>query len=116
MDEVDDSTGWTQQIRCGTHKMQQFLKHWWQLKVVYTAWRQNREISNEWDVVWMKFAAEELEMKNNKKQKHKWKHVDVLPSYEDVLGIGETECIKNGLTGAVLEEDAELLCTQKEKV
>jgi hypothetical protein len=34
----------------------------------------------------------------------------------DVLGIGETECIKNGLTGAVLEEDAELLCTQKEEV
>jgi hypothetical protein len=117
MDEVDDSIGRTQHKRCGTHKThQQFLKHWWQHKAVYKARRENREISKEWDAAWMKFAAEELEMKNNKKQKHKQKHVDVLPSYEDVLGIGETECIKIGSTGAVLEEDAELLCTQKEEV
>jgi hypothetical protein len=116
MDEVDDSTGRKQRKKRGTHKTQQFLKHWWQLKAVYAARRQNREISTDWDVAWMKFAVEELESKNNKKQKHKQKHVDVLPSYEDVLGIGGNECIKTGSLGAVLEEDAELLCIQREEV
>jgi hypothetical protein len=116
MDEVDDSTGRTQRKRCGTHKTQQFLKHWWQLKAVYAARRQNREISKDWDAAWMKFAAEELEMKNNKKHKRKRDHVNVLPKYEDVLGIGETEVIKNGSTGAVLEEETELLCVQREEV
>jgi hypothetical protein len=76
----------------------------------------NREISKDWDAAWMKFAAEELEMKNNKKHKRKRDHVDVLPKYEDVLGIGETEGIKNGLTGAVLEEETELLCVQRDEV
>jgi hypothetical protein len=76
-DEVDNSTGRTQHPRCGTHKTQLLLKHWWQLKAVYKAWQENRVISKEWDAAWMKFAAGELEMKNNKKGKRKQKHVDV---------------------------------------
>jgi hypothetical protein len=41
-----------------------------------------------------------------------------LPTFEDVLGIGEEECTEYESSGAVLEEDEDLLavCTQDAEV
>lgn len=57
-------------------------------------------------------------MKNKKKEGQKRKLNDVLPTFEDVLGIGEEECTEYESSGAVLEEDEDLLavCTQDAEV
>jgi hypothetical protein len=110
--EVDDAdtTSTTQRKRCGKHKTLCYLKHWWQLRGIVKTRRLNRHISGKWDEAWKMFACEELEIKKNKRGNRKRSIKDVLPTFEDVLGVGESEGdYKSGLD---IEEDLDLFCTQ----
>jgi hypothetical protein len=57
--------------------------------------RENKEISEAWDNAWMAFAIEELESKKEKKNEKKRKIKDVLPKFEDVLGVGDDTAISS---------------------
>jgi hypothetical protein len=107
--EIDaDTTSTAQRKKCGQHKMLSLLKHWWQLKVVVKSRRQNRGISEKWDEAWKIFAGDELELK--KVRKGVGRERDVLPIFEDVLGIGDSE--GDYTSGLEIEEDFSLFITQ----
>jgi hypothetical protein len=90
------------------------LKHWWQLKTLVKARRLNRDISEKWDEAWKLFACEELELKKNKKGVRKRSIRDVLPTFEDVLSVGESE--GDYTSGLEIDEDLDLFVTQKSDV
>jgi hypothetical protein len=98
----------TQRKKCGKHKTLAYLKHWWQLRSLVEARRNNREISQGWDEALKFFAGEELEYKKTKRVRRKRTIKDVLPSFEDVLGVGE----KEGTYGQAVEDDLQQFCTQ----
>jgi hypothetical protein len=105
-----DTTSTAQRKKCGQHKTLSFLKHWWQLKVVVKSRRQNRGISEKWDEAWQIFAGDELKIKKNKKGGRKRTIRDVLPTFEDVLGIGDSE--GDYTSGLEIEDDFGLFITQ----
>jgi hypothetical protein len=110
-----DTTSTAQRKKCGQHKTLQFLKHWWQLKVVVKSRRLNSGISQKLDEAWRIFAGEELQLKKNKNRGRKRTIQDVLPTFEDVLGIGESEGDYTS-GGLEIEDDLELFVTQTSDV
>jgi hypothetical protein len=98
----------SQRKKCGKHKTLAYLKHWWQLRSLVEARRNNREISQGWDEALKSFACEDLENKKTKRVRCKRTIKDVLPSFEDVLGVGEQE----GTYGLSTEDDLQQFCTQ----
>jgi hypothetical protein len=111
-DTVTTST--SQHKKSGQHKTLRFLKHWWQLKTIVKARRQKRDISKIWDEAWKLFACEELELKKNKKRGRKRTIRDVLPTFEDVLGVGKSE--GDYTSGLEIDEDLDLFVTQTSDV
>jgi hypothetical protein len=85
-----------------------YLKHCWQLRSAVEARRNNQEISQGWDEALKSFACEDLEYKKTKRVRRKRTIKDVLPSFEDVLGVGEQE----GTYGLSAEDDLQQFCTQ----
>jgi hypothetical protein len=79
----------------GRHKTVTYFPHWRQLFGLVKKKRENREISEAWDNAWMAFAIEELESKKEKKNEKKRKIKDVLPKFEDVLGVGDDTAISS---------------------
>jgi hypothetical protein len=79
----------------GQHKTVTYLPHWRQLFGLVKTKRENRGISDGWDNAWMAFAIEELECKKEKKCTKKRKIKDVLPKFEDVLGVGDNTAISS---------------------
>jgi hypothetical protein len=100
------TTSKSQRKKSGQHKMLSFLKHWWQLKTIVKAHHQKCNISKKWDEAWKLFVCEELELKKNKKGGWKRMIRYVLPTFEDVLGIGKSE----GDYTSGLEVDKDLTC------
>jgi hypothetical protein len=98
----------SQRKKCGKHKTLAYLKHWWQLRSLVEARCKNREISQGWDEALKSFACEDLENKKTKRVRRKRTIKDVLPSFEDVLGVGEQE----GTYGLATEDDLQQFCTQ----
>jgi hypothetical protein len=91
------------------------LKHWWQLKTLVKARRLNRDISEKWDEAWKLFAYEELELKKKTKKGVRKRSIrDVLPTFEDVLGVGESE--GDYTSWLEIDEDLDLFVTQKSDV
>jgi hypothetical protein len=109
-----ETTSTSHRKKNGQHKTLSFLKHWWQLKTLVKARRLNRDISEKWDEAWKLFACEELELKKNKKGVRKRSIRDVLPTFEDVLGVGESE--GDYTSGLEIDEDLDLFVTQKSDV
>lgn len=107
----DDTTSTNQRKKSGQHKTLSYLKHWWQLKSIVKSRRLNRGISEKWDEAWKHFACEELELKKNRKGGRKRSIRDVLPKFEDVLGVGDS---LEGIYTSELEidENFALFCTQ----
>jgi hypothetical protein len=85
------SNSGSQRKKCGTHKSIEYLKHWYQLRELVQERRDNREISESWDDAWREFACEEIALKKNKKGTRKRSIKDVLPKFEDVLGVGKPQ-------------------------
>lgn len=112
-DASKDGTASSQRKRCGQHKSMEYLKHWLQLKSIVKKRRANREISDSWDEALMLFAVEEKNVKKTNKEIRKATTKDVLPKFEDVLGVGEEE--GGYSTDLEFEEDLPLF-TQLEEV
>jgi hypothetical protein len=115
--KVSDDSGTantTQRKKCGKHKTLCYLKHWWQLRSIVKSRRHSRDISGKWDEAWKVFACEELNLKNNTRVSRKRSIQDVLPKFEDVLGVGESE--GDYTSGLEIEEDLSLFCTQSSGV
>lgn len=106
-----ESNSSAQRKKCGKHKTLTYLKHWWQIKTFVEARRQKREISSGWDEAWRLFAEEEIELKRNRRVKRKRTSKDVLPTFEDVMNVGESEGTIT--SSVVLEEDFQRICRQK---
>jgi hypothetical protein len=79
----------------GQHKTVTYLPHWRQLFGLVKNKRENREISDGWDNAWTSFAIDELECKKEKNCTKKRKIKDVLPKFEDVLGVGDHTAISS---------------------
>jgi hypothetical protein len=107
------SNSGSQHKKCGTHKSIEYLKHWYQLRELVQERRDNREISESWDDAWREFACEEIALKKNKKGTRKRSIKDVLPKFEDVLGVGKPQ--GRFSSGIVLDDDLQL-CTQTSAV
>jgi hypothetical protein len=108
--EDADTTSTSQRKKCGKHKTLCYLKHWWQLRSIVKTRRLNRDISGKWDEAWRVFACEELQLKNNKRLSRKRSIQDMLPTFEDVLGVGESE--GDYTSGLEINEDLTIFCTQ----
>jgi hypothetical protein len=108
-DHDAETTSTSRRKKNGQHKTLSYLKHWWQLKTLVKARRLNHDISEKWEEAWKLFACEELKAKKNKKGSRKRSIQDVLPTFEDVLGVGESE---GDYTSGLEIEDFALLCTQ----
>jgi hypothetical protein len=95
--EEDTDTTSTQRKKCGRHKMLSYLKHWWQLKTIVRLGR---------------FLHVTREEKKRMSQKRSIQ--DVLPMFEDGLGIGESEV--DYTSGLNIVEDLALFVTQDSDV
>lgn len=111
-DGISSNSG-SQRKKSGTHKSIEYLKHWYQLRSLVEERRAKRGISESWDDAWRQFANEDIEMTKKKKGTRKRSIKDVLPTFEDVLGVGET--LSSYSSGIVLDDDLQL-CTQTSAV
>jgi hypothetical protein len=103
--------------KCGQHKTVTHLDHWRQLFGLVKTKCENRSISESWDNAWMTFVAEELEYKKNKKMTRKRKVKEVLPKFEDVLGVGSAAIECASVYELVISDATSLgFCTQRELV
>jgi hypothetical protein len=114
---VSGMTNTSSRKKCGQHKTATHLEHWRQLFCLVKTKRDNRSISESWDNAWMTFAAEELEYKKTKKMTRKRRVKDVLPKFEDVLGVGSAAIESSSAYELVISDATSLgFCTQKASV
>jgi hypothetical protein len=95
---IDDANTSTSRKKYWQHKTVTYLPHWWQCFELVKKKCENREILEAWDNAWMAFAIEELECKKEGKYTKKKKIKDVLPTFEDVLGVGDDTAISSYLS------------------